>query len=159
MHTRTPVAKHTFSSPDRLTTLVGTCLGFVTRTTQRVFFPFQYRPHRPSAPINTSVGPSVITVHRRASSLSIPHPFLLPSLPLTELAQDFHTWLSELRAGTEECSEEAGDVPDVTARLQRLKVASRLNYSGYSQIQFREMFFCLDANSSSRWERATLHPS
>lgn len=71
-------------------------------------------------------------------------PSLIPnssSLSLTELTQDFHSWLSELKAGTEGSSEEAGDVPEVSAQLQRLKVASHLNYSKI-QFSFCSSFFC-----------------
>ncbi|MCJ8743979.1 hypothetical protein PDJAM_G00100910, partial [Pangasius djambal] len=76
----------------------------------------------------TALGESITELVKRSEAAAQRSSRILQTLQETllhrfkELTQDFHGWLSALRAGTEERSEEAGDVPEVTAQLQRLKV-------------------------------------
>lgn len=40
----------------------------------------------------------------------------------TELVQDFHSWLADLKSSQTECSQQLGDIAILEARLQQLKV-------------------------------------
>ncbi|TSR99416.1 Nesprin-1 [Bagarius yarrelli] len=74
----------------------------------------------------TSLSKSITEMVKRSEAVAQRSGKILRALQealLHKLTQDFHSWLSELRAETEESSEEPGDVPEVPTQLHRLKVS------------------------------------
>lgn len=47
---------------------------------------------------------------------------MFPLFLETELIQDFHSWLADLKSSQTECSQQLGDIAILEARLRQLKV-------------------------------------